>query len=874
MIKIEGVTKIFKSKDGDVVALEDINLVLPNKGMVFIIGRSGSGKSTLLNLIAGFDSVTKGKIIANGRDVTSFNEGEDAEYHFEDIGFVFQNYSLLENKTVKDNIAIGSKKRARALEEEIKQSLKDVGLEGYENKVAKKLSGGEKQRVSIARAIIKKPKIILCDEPCGNLDGASSKLVLETLKKASETALVVLVSHNLNDAYFYGDRIISLLHGKVQEDLVYDSRVYANTTYACISDLNSLTKKQLKTLNRELRAKNCDGIYRRKDCFVPYKAKQEEEVIETPPKTKSKFLPSVYSLIRRGSLKTGLFAVLIALIISLFSLCYSFSSFDADSLLYRSYDFSQANSVQYSKRFDSSTGLSSSNINPFEDGEEEIFKKVGYKGNFYPLKKFVVSTTASSVEALARDKTVTLANFKRFYASEMGGLLLADEDFIKQNLDLDELEITYASTLHDDGIYITDYFADSLVYRNAASYRNREDVLGYHSIANKMSENKVYIDGIITTNYEKRFKKYIDGFSDGTLEYSVLLEKENLADYEYLKNCLNIGYSTNENFFDDYSQDNWVYKTSWNIKADGEYLSTSKTYTSLTYSSNIPEGYLLVKLEALRNTFTASTAEEIEKTLNNFSNFYLVGLGYPGDTSSINPATLSFPIKKVLIAENHPEYVSSSTTPYYSSLSLFVGTSDYESIRKQNQYTFSYYFDNVDSAVAIKDKIPDESNISLITEYSDAIFDVDILISSFGSTFMILCLLAVVASILIIIFYGISMVRQNTYNIGVLKALGYKGQELTNYYLLNLFVFALIVSMFFLAFYLILIRIVNAVLVDSLMSLNSKAAYLKTVGLFDFNYGIYFGVIFCFLLALSLICLLYLFVLRKFKAIRMLQNKE
>lgn len=266
MIKIEHVTKVFKDNGNNVVALKDINLKFPNEGMVFILGKSGSGKSTLLNLIANFDKPTSGKIHFNNIDVTNFKERKRDKYLFKNVGFIFQAYNLFETLTVKENIALGLKTSYKKIEDKIDEILDEVHLKGCKNKLVKNLSGGQKQRVAIARALIKDPEIILGDEPCGNLDNVNSQIVLDILKKRSEKSLVVIVSHNVSDAYKYASRVITLNQGEVLSDRVFnDESIEKSKDYVLINDLSLLRSKECDDISKNIRNRKVKGFYPRKE---------------------------------------------------------------------------------------------------------------------------------------------------------------------------------------------------------------------------------------------------------------------------------------------------------------------------------------------------------------------------------------------------------------------------------------------------------------------------------------------------------------------------------------------------------------------------------------------------------------------------------
>ena len=178
MIKIENLTKIYKSKNkNNQTALNNISFELDNKGLIFFIGKSGSGKSTLLNLIGGLDSVTKGEIEVCGNTITSFNEKKLNYYRSSMIGFIFQDFHLLDDLTVEENIALTLKMINKYDRNKVLEVLEQVELKGFENRYPNELSGGQKQRVAIARALVKDPKIILADEPTGNLDSKTTKQI-------------------------------------------------------------------------------------------------------------------------------------------------------------------------------------------------------------------------------------------------------------------------------------------------------------------------------------------------------------------------------------------------------------------------------------------------------------------------------------------------------------------------------------------------------------------------------------------------------------------------------------------------------------------------------------------------------------------------
>ena len=220
MIQAKSITKIYKPKKGRAVtALDGVSLTLPDRGMVFILGKSGSGKSTLLNLLGGLDRPTSGEIFVNGEDILRSNNVTLDSYRNTCVGFIFQEYNLLPEFTVGANVALAIELQGRrATDREVNEILHEVDLDGYGSRRTNELSGGQLQRVAIARALVKNPDIIMADEPTGALDSATGKAVFDTLKKLSRDKLVLIVSHDRDFSERYADRIISLADGKIIGD--------------------------------------------------------------------------------------------------------------------------------------------------------------------------------------------------------------------------------------------------------------------------------------------------------------------------------------------------------------------------------------------------------------------------------------------------------------------------------------------------------------------------------------------------------------------------------------------------------------------------------------------------------------------------------
>ena len=225
MLEAKNLTKIYKPKRGvPVRALDGVNIRFPDRGMVFLLGKSGSGKSTLLNVLGGLDQYDEGEITIGGTSSKDFKQSDFDSYRNTFVGFIFQEYNVLDEFSVGANIALSLQLQGKkATDEEINRILEQVDLAGFGDRKPNELSGGQKQRVAIARALVKNPHIIMADEPTGALDSKTGRQVLDTLKALSGDKLVIIVSHDREFAEQYADRIIELSDGKVISDMTYEA---------------------------------------------------------------------------------------------------------------------------------------------------------------------------------------------------------------------------------------------------------------------------------------------------------------------------------------------------------------------------------------------------------------------------------------------------------------------------------------------------------------------------------------------------------------------------------------------------------------------------------------------------------------------------
>ena len=281
MLTLQNVEKYFyRHKSNEIHVINDTSLELGEKGLTALLGPSGCGKTTLLNVIGGLDKVNKGKIFINGERITGRSSYKVDKIRNLNIGYIFQNYNLIDSMTVFDNVAMVLKmvgiKDKKEIREKVEYALDLVGMYRYRKRYCDMLSGGERQRVGIARAIVKNPSIIIADEPTGNLDSANTLEVMNIIKAISREKLVILVTHEENLAKFYADRVIRLRDGKVISDEVnsnaegLDYRIENRIYLKDIKDQRTFEDKDysLRVFNDSGEKMNLDIVISKGNLFI------------------------------------------------------------------------------------------------------------------------------------------------------------------------------------------------------------------------------------------------------------------------------------------------------------------------------------------------------------------------------------------------------------------------------------------------------------------------------------------------------------------------------------------------------------------------------------------------------------------------------
>ncbi len=574
MLETKNLVKIYKPKRGvPVRALDGISIRFPDKGMVFLLGKSGSGKSTLLNVLGGLDKYDSGEILIKGVSSKTFKQKDFDSYRNTYVGFIFQEYNVLEEFTVGANIALALELQGKkATDAELNNILEQVDLAGYGNRRPNELSGGQKQRVAIARALVKNPKIIMADEPSGALDSETGKQVFETLKKLSKEKLVIVVSHDRDFAMEYADRIIELADGKVISDISYISEnpdyveeqpeeiqksIVFEDDCARIPMGYHLTEEDRIAINEYIDKLNGEAVLRFGDGEEAQKEKiyrnkfapTTEESIKNEDKSPLSLIKSKLSLknsfkIGSGGLKYKKFRLVMTIILStiaftLFGLVDTFSAYNhVDTTANSIFDSNiRYASVTKSRKID--TWLSVTELFSDDDlkklSDETGIKFRGIASNngmdfsyYYNIPEYEIEGRDSYIKSFMGVTEVDEDTLKPFGYELIAGRL--------PNGKKDEIAISeYAAKVFVDQGYTYPIF-DGWTYekgKDIIDIRNSSDLINKTLFIN---EKEYTIVGIVDTKFDtSRYDEMINSEDDslGQAIVNLVLQSEYSQDIRY-----------------------------------------------------------------------------------------------------------------------------------------------------------------------------------------------------------------------------------------------------------------------------------------------------------------------------------------------------
>lgn len=774
MIKIDKVSRVY---DGEtpVRALDEVDFTLPEKGMVFVVGKSGSGKSTLLNVLAGFDKPTAGSILFNNKKISDLSNKELDYYRNSTIGFVFQDYCLIESFTAYQNIRMSfDYKNEKSSRKEIDEILDSVGMKGYGKRYPKQLSAGQKQRIAIARCLAKNPKVILADEPTGNLDSKTTVQILELLKEISKERLIVVVSHNKNDAYKYGDRIIEMSNGKIVS-YKYRNENFVNEYISGDDEIilpakGRLSNEQLEEVNSRIKSsKGTLKLKRGLDEFLDYESKDIPSTDYINEKTKMGFLNLLkysWMFFKNHILSFMLVVLIVVCLIVTLSLSIQFSNYngelqykeiieenDFDSMVIRNLTPAEVETGEiddFGIEFDDETLNKLLQKNDIEYYElysynlPVITSWVSHRVNIsYGITKGVVQGSSSLVVC---DKTLLKSSF----GDESGNVKLKAGE-IKEN---------------SDGIIITDYLADCLI----AAFSSK-GIVSYEAIVLEetylLTTYGVKIDAVIDTNYAETYKDVIEevkkGIDEVTDEYSEFMD--------YLFTKLAFVYTINPNYYQGYiknvkalkpeDQMSYVYKQV--LSTDSYKIETEEA--RMYFREYLNENELILSYDTYNTLFNTNCSKtdlsEFEKkkvtlTLYDSDNKCFVDEEFEIIELTPSGTYASFDIREKIID------VTYERTGIYAINNGKLGE------------LVSYAVEN--------DLLVDSSRMTVVQKAVSVV-------AVFEDLFTLLLVLMIIAIIVLVVIHTINTYNKNIYNIGVSKSMGAHMSELSFIFAIQMIVF-------------------------------------------------------------------------------------
>ena len=796
MIKIENLSKVFKGKKGqkDVIALDNVSLVLPDKGFIFVTGKSGSGKSTLLNILGGLSAASNGRITVDSNELTKFKTKDFNKYRSSYVGFIFQDYHLINELTVKENIfCFANKKPSLSLEE----ILRIVDLEGTENRYPMQLSGGQKQRVAIARAISKDSKLILCDEPTGNLDKETSIQILNKLKEISKDRLVVIISHNRNDAEVYGDRIIELDEGRVILDIT-KTKDDSQKTEIIDGELKinygqDISSVDIKKINEHLKENKIKSISQKDNGFEKTKDIEyvdKKTVIKKVGLGKKPFKTLFKSFFFANKGESILTILLTVLMVLVFSVIQALALFKTDVYLDDCVSRSGARGVVVYN----SGNLTGTYRYPIIDSYDHTKKENKFKGNIYEAYRYSIFVEDGT--PYTHDRVISAAYNSAqyrssFYVRSSYGTYILDEQGLKymlgQNNKLNVILGDINESKDTAKVIITDYVADCIVHYGK-KYKSYESLIGAPLFYE--SYNCGEIAAIIDTGYKTKYKALIDLYNQ------ILENKDDLDLKETYVNHPNF-----ENFTEEcMSQLNFCYTLNPNFK-DAIVDFTYRDFTSLS-------GYYFED-----STISSQVSSSNGFVTRNFSSKYDVGKG---------EIVMSYGYYNSLFDADYTNKNYQTFTPRKVSLKLYDGNTTSNTVIYEKEITIKALHNTSGAYMAMHDDdikefikmnvykdylfvAEGENRADLLKAFEDRGYSIAIttfstiislhsFVDKFGPFFWMLVILFIVLILFYLITFSIKGIMRYKYQIGILKALGADTITLSNIFVTKMGIIASVIA--------------------------------------------------------------------------------
>ena len=854
MIIVKNLTKVYKSKKAKIcVALNNVSFSLPSKGLVFVVGKSGSGKSTMLNLLGGLDSLTSGEINVFGNQLNEYSESELYSFRSNIVGFVFQDFHLLDDLTVADNVRLSLRLMAEDDDERVEKALESVELLEYKDRYPRELSGGQQQRVAIARALVKNPDVIFADEPTGNLDSNTTEQIIKLIKEISKEKLVVVVSHNLFDAYEYADRIIELSEGRIINDLVinekYENAVEVKDNKVIIPMLKRFKQDELDSL---LSICKRDEILKIEQSNNKFKQKeQKEEPLQTKvPQKKTKglsFFNSVkFSAMfgKRRIIGFLLSAIFASILICVLSLAQSIANFDAKSMAMDSMTESSVYAVR--KDLDTLSGQVHARVITDED-----FAKIKQASPNAKLYKLYMSGLYINGYTIGHQKVPTITQ-SGLHIVETSGTLETNEEYAKKLLRLDNLDI-YRGSIEQNtgGIYITDFVADSFIFYGKAE--NYDEILGQQFEGSNDYWPDGYVNGIINTSYKEKYKGVIDQINSMTKESP--LTEEIISFLDYVNQALAISYYFGDNYKEISStniyEGNYVYTR--NFFVNGVDASSTISYISCGsyFDCVLGDNEVFMDVEAYNKIFGT------EYTYGNCDTFV--------------PHAISFLSSDFNNEVIYSKQMTVAGIGKCKGGNMLLADNVFYEYKEKMFHCYGVYADGEDVSGFINYTMDNGySNMSL---KMSAIQTMSQAVETFNKFFEFIAMILVCACVFIITSFGVKNIKSKMYEVGVMKALGCKLSSFFVIFGLHTLLIAFTTIVVFVVGYVAFANVSNHILLESLKAITPTKIMLDLQFIkFDWQLALINSAVVVFISIVSTI--IPIILLRCIKPVTIIKAKE
>ena len=863
MFEVKNLTKIYsKNKKVETKAVDNISFTLGETGLTCILGKSGSGKSTLLNLLSTLDEKSSGKIIYNQNDFDNLTDKEKTILRNHSFGFAFQNDSLIEEFTVKDNLSlvIDSYGESKITNSKFYENyLEEIGLKkDYLKKYPSELSAGERARVSLLRAIIKKSRVLFADEPTGNVDQKTAKLILDFLKRYSHELLIVMVTHNQDDALEYADRIIRLQDGKIIEDLTKNGstdnsfKVINRNIY--LPYAKPLNEREVQTLN-SLSKDPYTRIYQSRFDFGQTRyvnVNREKEVIDDrKPKHLFKY---GFKLLSKRLITICLMSFIVAFLLVVGNVSYNLSNYSVAESKENFY-----NNYCENRLVSKTVEFQTENINgdSLEEITESDLKIIddNYDGKcykMYPISLFYYM--------IRQRKTGAISYLVPPYIyDQTNGLIITEESYLKElyGNKNGELEVLAGSlNCGPTDVIITDYLADSLFYNKYTNFspKTYDDLLNHEF-------DTLKIGAIINSHYKENYADLLSKIEGGANR----TEHLNFNDYAYSN--LAALYTFNENYIGDFIE--------YQLNTDSLYSSTYVNKERISFNGKNLDLYFedtyISYLDELKN-------DEVSITLQVFNE--LTGKDYiqPDQVTEDDLENMKIDVSFFTSFQSDKEKVGlknlkvKEISPINANKRMRFSKNVYRNIAKETIVPVRIYFDNKDDLAQLLVAL-EGTGLSLTSVYELTFDAIEETVLLFKDVFITILIVMGVLSFAFVLLIVILILKKDKKNIGIFRSLGLKVKEINLLYIEVLLSILIFSSIFLFVGTELGNRLVSSILIES-FTRHYEMTTIPGLVFLDYNFVSTIALFITLIVFVLIALIIPLVVIKKNKPIEIIRSKE